>query len=136
MPSRKKSPPRRSDASRDHALDRRETAESGRQERDGNDEWIAALESTHDAVCAYARKEFQVLTRKVIYRLQRIRASGIYGDDYIYKTLCDEYCHEVQEGSHDMPGLMGLPSIAGAWEMTLQPLLEDVIESVPRHAAE
>ena len=39
------------------------------------------LEDTHKAVRAYARTEFAGLTRKVIHRLQRIEASGIFGDD-------------------------------------------------------
>jgi hypothetical protein len=46
----------------------------------------------------YARAEFEALTRRVIYRLQRSKASGIFGD-YGYKTLWGEYCHEVQKGT-------------------------------------
>jgi hypothetical protein len=67
------------------------------------------------------------LGRKVIYRLQRIKASGIYGDDYNYKTLWDEYCQEAQSGPVEL--------LAGAWHVTILPLLDDVVERIPRHAA-
>ena len=85
------------------------------------------LESTHQAVRTYARVEFEVLTRRVIFRLQRFRASGIFGDDYAYKTLWDEYCHEVQQGPHDL--------LQGVWEGTMSPFLDDVIERLPSHVA-
>ena len=93
----------------------------------GSDEWQRSFENTHKAVCAFARIEIDGLKRRVIHRLQRIDASGIYGDDYAYKSLWDEYCHEVQEGPHDQ--------LESAWKMTIEPLLDDVVERIPRHAA-
>ena len=92
-----------------------------------DENWDAVLENTHKAVRAYARIELEGLTRRVIYRLQRIAASGIYGDDYAYKSLWDEWCHEVLEGSHDL--------LDDAWTQTLCPILDDVIDRLPRHAA-
>jgi hypothetical protein len=62
--------------------------------RDEN--WYTTLENTHEAVLVYAQIEFEGLSRRVIHRLQRINAAGIYGDDYAYKSLWDEWCHEVQ----------------------------------------
>jgi hypothetical protein len=88
--------------------------------------WSKVLESTHQAVCAYARAEFEVLTRKVIYRLQRFGASGIF-EQYGYKTLWDEYCHGVQQGPHDL--------LQWAWDADITPFLEDVVERVPSHVA-
>ncbi len=85
------------------------------------------LESIYKEVRAYARIELRALARKVIHRLQRIKASAIFGDDYIYKTLWDEYCHEVQQGPHDM--------LEYAWGLTIPPFLDDVIERIPSHAA-
>ena len=73
------------------------------------------------------RIEFAALTRKVIHRLQRFQASGIFEDDYIYKTLWDEYCHEAQVGPHDL--------LESAWELTITPFLDDVIERIPNHSA-
>ena len=93
--------------------------------RDEN--WYTTLENTHEAVLVYAQIEFEGLSRSVIHRLQRINAAGIYGDDYAYKSLWDEWCHEVQEGPHDL--------LDGAWAQTLCPILDDVIDGVPRHAA-
>ncbi len=92
-----------------------------------DENWFTALENTHKAVRAYARIELEGLTRRVIYRLQRIAASGIYGDDYAYKSLWDERCHEVQEGPHDQ--------LDSAWTQILCPIVDDVIDSLPRHAA-
>ena len=39
------------------------------------------------AVWRYGWERFAALARKVIFRLQRLDASGIYGDDYQHKTL-------------------------------------------------
>jgi hypothetical protein len=39
-------------------------------------------------VWRYGWERFKVLARKVIYRLQRFNASGIYGDDYRHKSRC------------------------------------------------
>jgi hypothetical protein len=74
----------------------------------GNDVW------------GYGWERFAVLARKVVYRLQRLDASGIYGDDYQHKTLWDEFCHEVQCGPYD-------DQIVDAWAMTIRPFLEAVI---------
>jgi hypothetical protein len=71
------------------------------------------------AVWRYGWERFTALARKVIYRLQRVDASGIYGDEYRHKTLWDEFCHEVQEGPHDQ--------LDSAWHMTLRPFLEAAI---------
>lgn len=92
-----------------------------------NEDWQVVLENTHEAVLAYARSEVEGLARRVIHRLQRIGATGIYGDDFAYKSLWDEWCHEVQEGPYDL--------LDSAWELTLNPILEDVINRVPRHVA-
>jgi len=91
------------------------------------DDWMRLLESTHEAVCDFARTEFAALARKAIHRLQRIPASGIFGDDYIYKTLWDEYCHEIQEGSHEL--------LECAWEQSLETVLDAVVENIPGHSA-
>ena len=73
-----------------------------------------------NAIWLYGWERFAVLARKVVYRLQRLDASGIYGDDYQHKTLWDEFRHEVQYGPHD-------DQIVDAWAMTIRPFLEAVI---------
>ncbi len=88
-----------------------------------DNEWFETLEEIHRAVLRFAEAEFESLTRRTIYRLQRFSASGIYGGDYAYKTLWDEWCHEVQEGPHDL--------LEAAWELTLDPILNDIIDSLP-----
>lgn len=92
-----------------------------------NDDWDTVLDATYKAVCAYGRSEVEGLARRVIHRLQRIDATGIYGDDYAYRSLWDEWCHEVSEGPHDQ--------LDGAWDMTLDPILDDIISRIPHHAA-
>lgn len=72
------------------------------------------------AVLRYGWERFAALARKVIFRLQRLDASGIYGDDYQHKTLWDEFCHEVQWRPDD-------DQIESAWGVTIRPFLEAVI---------
>lgn len=79
------------------------------------------------AVRSYARIEIEGLTRRAIHRLQRIEASGIYGDGYAFKSLWDEWCHEKQEGPHDL--------LDSAWEQTLSPIVDELLDSIPHHAA-
>lgn len=80
----------------------------------------------HDAVRAYAAVEFPTLARKVVAALQKIGASGNYGDDFAFKSLWDEYCFEVQHG----------PTVVNwAWQETIPPFLDAVIDRTPRHAS-
>jgi hypothetical protein len=67
------------------------------------------------------------LTRRAVHQLQRIKPSGVYGDDYRHKTLWDEYCHEVQEGPYDL--------LDDAWDRTLRPVLRTIVDAIPRHEA-
>src|SRR5262245_12814589 len=97
-----------------------------RRHREMSDEnWHLMLERTHKAIRDFARVEFEALTRKVIHRLQRIDASGIFGDEYVYKTLWNEYCHEVQEGPHE--------PLESAWDLTITAVLDDIVERAPSH---
>ena len=91
------------------------------------DEWQTVLSVTHSAVLDFGTMEFEALVRKAVHCMQRISASGIFGDDYLYKSLWDEYCHEVQEGPHD--------HLEWAFEQTLDPLLDGIVEKLPRHIA-
>lgn len=62
-----------------------------------------------DAVHSHARVEIRSLARRAKYRLQRLEATDIYGGDYKFKSLWDEFCHEAQEGntkSSEVPGVM------------------------------
>jgi hypothetical protein len=90
-------------------------------------DWNDALDRTHEAVRQFARSEFGALTRKVIYRLRRFPASGIYGSEK-HKTLWDEYCYEQNMGPSD-------PQIVTAWNGTLSPHFQEVIESIPAPTA-
>lgn len=92
------------------------------------DDYFVALETVYEAVRDYARPEMDGLVRKLMYRLQRFPASGIYGNDYIFKTQWDEYCHEIQER------LFGY-SVDFAWDHTIAALIDDLIEHIPRRAA-
>jgi hypothetical protein len=62
-----------------------------------------------------------------VHRLQRIPASGIYGDDFGHRTLWDEYCHEIKEGPFDM--------LEFAWDSTVNPIVDEIVNVVPRHEA-
>ena len=97
-----------------------------------SEEWLAELEATHQAVRAFSRDEVSSLARKVIYRLQRFPASGVYGDDLGHRTLWDEFCYEVQEGPFE-GGLDISP--ASAWEYMVREFVEAVQERIPNKLA-
>ena len=82
---------------------------------------------THAAVLEFSSASYLSLARKVIFRLQRIDASGIYGDDYRHKTLWDEYCHEIQEGPYDL--------LENVWDVTIDPIVVEVVKAIPREEA-
>ena len=94
---------------------------------DPNEDWIAALECTHQAVRAFARSQFDACARKIVYRLRRIPTSGIYGDDLRHRTLWDEFCYERQQGPTD--------ALQNAWQQAIEPHLESVIEALPTETA-
>lgn len=75
----------------------------------------------------YGREEFAALVRKVVFRLQRWPASGIYGKYRPHKTLWDEYRYEVLHGPTE--------PYEWAWDETLNPILNDVIDRIPPHSA-
>ena len=80
----------------------------------------------HNAV---RRGPLRRLMRTTIWHLRRISASGIWGDDYAYRTLWDEVCHEVQEGPFDMPAADFLPTLSTAFDMTIRPFVEGCSKS-------
>lgn len=79
------------------------------------------------AVSRYAHARFALHARRVIHRLQRIRATGVYGDDYRHRTLWDEYCHEIQNGPYEL--------LEEDWGKTVSPIMFSVAQSVPDHEA-
>lgn len=64
----------------------------------------------------------QALARKVIHAMQRMPASGIFGDDYRFKSVWDEYCREVQEGPH--------PMLGAAFDQTVDPMIAGQVDQV------
>jgi hypothetical protein len=46
----------------------------------------------------FSLDRFAALARKAVHQMQRIDASGIFGDDYRHKTLWNEFCHVIQTG--------------------------------------
>ena len=67
------------------------------------------------AAWRFSDTRIQALARKVIHGLQRMPASGIFGDDYRFKSVWDEYCREVQEGPH--------PKLEAAFDQTVDPMI-------------
>ena len=85
------------------------------------------LEALGKTVRAFARFEIQALARKLIYQLQRLPASGIFGVRG-FKTLWDEFCYDSQKGPFD-------DQIARAWKHTLDGFLTEVSGRIPGHIA-
>ena len=99
----------------------------GRRGPMSSDTWQTVLEKTHDAVREFARAELVALTRRVVHRLKRTKATGIYGEDYRHRSLWKEYCHEVQEGPNE--------ALQSAWDDTLDSILSDLVQNTPRNTA-
>jgi hypothetical protein len=89
--------------------------------------WLWIMEQTQEAIYAFAKVECRSLVRRAIYRLQRVEASGIYGDDYKFKSLWDEYCHEVQNGPYML--------LDGAWDEAITATLNELVGSLVREIA-
>lgn len=100
----------------------------------------AILEATRHAALQFAALRFGQLTSRLIWRLRRIPATGIFGDDYTCRTLWDEICVEVQDGPFD-DGLFGdedergLPNVSSAFDSTIAPFLRAAVEALPRQEA-
>lgn len=90
-----------------------------------NEDRLADLEAVYEAVRTYGQAEFERLARRVIHHLQRMPASGIFGDDFHYRSIWDEWCHEVQEGPHEL--------LEHAMDDAILPLIKATLESVPAH---
>ncbi|MBS7537329.1 hypothetical protein [Ancylobacter lacus] len=100
----------------------------------------AILEATRHAALQFAALRFGQLTSRLIWRLRRIPATGIFGDDYTCRTLWDEICVEVQDGPFD-DGLFGdpdeteLPGVSSASDSTIAPFLRTSIDALPPQEA-
>lgn len=88
-------------------------------------DWLHIMEATQNAVRNFATTELKSLTRRAIYRLQRIPATGIYGDDYRFKTVWDEYCHESQSG----------PFAEDSWDDLLSQTFEHLVDQMHHETA-
>lgn len=75
------------------------------------------------ALLSFAEDKYGSLARKMVARLQKIPASGVFSDDYQHKTLWDEFCHDIQYGPYDL--------LEGAWDITILPLANDIIHLIP-----
>lgn len=76
-------------------------------------------EAAQTAVFNLAEEVKQRAARRLVHRLQRISASGIYGNDYRYRSLWDEFCHEQQNGPYFNEDV---------WDETLGGLLQAEVE--------
>lgn len=100
----------------------------------------AILEATRHAALQFGALRFGQLTSRLIWRLRRIPATGIFGADYTCRTLWDEICVEVQDGPFD-DGLFGdedesgLPDLSSAFDRTIDPFLHTAIEALPQQEA-
>lgn len=83
------------------------------------------LVETHQAVIKYSSVELAGMTRRVIFALQRMPATGIYGDEPTFKSVWDEYCYEVQYGPSE--------DLEWAWDETISTFVMDQIDRLPAH---
>lgn len=89
----------------------------------------------YEAVLRFGAARLEKLGEKVIWHMRRAPASGIWGDDYGYRTLWDEYCHDVQEGPFDEAFMEGLPSVSSAFDMSALAYIEQQVDALDREEA-
>ncbi len=87
------------------------------------------------AAIQFAAVRFGQLTSRLIWRLRRCPASGIFEGQFTCRTLWDEICVEAQEGPFDIPESFGLPDMSSAFEMAIDPYVRASIEALPEHEA-
>jgi hypothetical protein len=81
------------------------------------------MEPVESAVFDFGHERFAALARRVLWRLQRIDATGIYGDDRSRKSLWDEFCYQTQEGPDVLEGL---------WDTVIEPLCEEIVGALSK----
>lgn len=82
---------------------------------------------TNRAVRRFSAAACERLARKVVFRLQRQPATGIFGDAIFPRSLWDEYCYEAQEGPHEQ--------LTSAWDQLLNPLIQFLVDAIPQEEA-
>ena len=75
------------------------------------------------AAGAYANDRLEAFARSTIYWLQRLDASGIFGEDYPFRSIWDEYCHYKQVVDYH-------PVLDNAFSGTLDPIIEGVVRRI------
>ena len=81
------------------------------------------LTTLRRAVVAFGDGRFLLMAGNVAKHLQEMDAVGHF-EDFHYKTLWDEYCHEVQHGPF-------ADIVDWAWETLLAPLCRACVERIP-----
>ncbi|WP_187335503.1 hypothetical protein [Novosphingopyxis iocasae] len=76
------------------------------------------------AAWRFSDARIHALARKVIHAMQRMPASGVFGGDYRFKSVWDEYCREVQEGPH--------PMLEAAFDQTVDPMIARHIDQLDK----
>lgn len=75
----------------------------------------------------FAHCELTLAARRVIHRLRRMKASGIYGECLGHRNCWDEFRFELENGP--------TCALEWAWNGTVEPLISDVVDRLPAHIA-
>jgi len=81
------------------------------------------MKSGWSAALRFSVYRFSKLTGKVVYQLQRCPASGIYGESYTFKSMWDEYCHEIQNVPSDL---------SEVWISSIEPFVEGAVSDLAK----
>lgn len=73
------------------------------------------------AVFDYGRERLTKLAGRIVWHLRRRPATGIF-EELGYRTVWDEYCHEVQHGPHDL--------LENAWSSLLVPFCQAAVSNL------
>lgn len=77
------------------------------------------------AITRFALVELEAAGRRMRYRMQRLPAAGIFGDDTGHRTLWDELRFDIQNGP--------APALEVAWDQSLRAIAFDVVERMSEH---
>ena len=74
----------------------------------------------------FASREFEALARRVVHRIKRLEASGVFGNPD-HRTVWDEFCHNRRTGPH--------PLLELAFDDVIERTILHLAGTVPEHVA-
>jgi hypothetical protein len=83
---------------------------------------LCHLCSMSRAARSIGQRRIEAMSRQVVHRLQRLPASGIFGDGAGLRTVWDEFCFDQQQGPASM--------LEWAWDSVIDPIIAELVAAI------